>query len=164
MIDAYQGSMLPDPRPFIPREDTANRNRPQARPGSLDEAAGVAALAIQGLEINMRPFLHPTLVNGRFGDPALYVETLFEKRAILFDLGDITALSPRKIQRLEHVLCLMRKSHSLAACNRALAHGPPGRISGRALAANLPAHMPQRMADRARAALCDLGAPIDIKP
>jgi len=51
----------------------------------------------------MRPFLHPTLVNGRFGDPALYVETLFEKRAILFDLGDITALSPRKIQRLEHV-------------------------------------------------------------
>ena len=51
----------------------------------------------------MRPFLHPTLVNGRFGDPALYIETLFEKRAILFDLGDITALSPRKIQRLEHV-------------------------------------------------------------
>ena len=39
----------------------------------------------------MRPMLHPTLVNGRTGDPALYIETLFEKRAILFDLGDITA-------------------------------------------------------------------------
>lgn len=51
----------------------------------------------------MRPLLHPTLVNGRFGDPALYIETLFEKRALLFDLGDISALSPRKIQRLEHV-------------------------------------------------------------
>ena len=51
----------------------------------------------------MRPLLHPTLVNGRSGDPALYVETLFEKRAILFDLGDITALSPRKILRLEQV-------------------------------------------------------------
>src|SRR5487761_2340951 len=51
----------------------------------------------------MRPLLHPTLVNGRSGDPALYVETLFEKRAILFDLGDISYLSPRKIQRLEHV-------------------------------------------------------------
>jgi len=51
----------------------------------------------------MRPLLHPTLVNGRSGDPALYVETLFEKRAILFDLGDISNLSPRKIQRLEHV-------------------------------------------------------------
>ena len=51
----------------------------------------------------MRPLLHPNLVNGRSGDPALYIETLFERRAILFDLGDITALSPRKIQRLEHV-------------------------------------------------------------
>jgi ribonuclease Z len=51
----------------------------------------------------MRPLLHPSLVNGRFGDPALYVETLFEKRAILFDLGDIAALPPRKIMRLEHV-------------------------------------------------------------
>ncbi|MEZ5784954.1 MAG: MBL fold metallo-hydrolase [Xanthobacteraceae bacterium] len=50
----------------------------------------------------MRPTLHPMLVNGRTGDPALYIETLFERRAILFDLGDITALSPRKIQRLEH--------------------------------------------------------------
>ncbi len=51
----------------------------------------------------MRPLLHPTLVNGRSGDPALYVETLFEKRAILFDLGDITPLPPRKVQRLDHV-------------------------------------------------------------
>lgn len=51
----------------------------------------------------MRPSLHPTLVNGRTGDPALYVETLFERRAILFDLGDIAALSPRKVLRLEHV-------------------------------------------------------------
>jgi len=51
----------------------------------------------------MRPLLHPSLVNGRSGDPALYIETLFEKRAILFDLGDITALSPRKVHRLELV-------------------------------------------------------------
>ena len=33
----------------------------------------------------MRPLLHPSLVNGRSGDPALYIETLFEKRAILFE-------------------------------------------------------------------------------
>ena len=51
----------------------------------------------------MRPMLHPILVNGRTGDPALYVETLFERGAILFDLGEIAALSPRKVQRLEHV-------------------------------------------------------------
>src|SRR5262249_18646966 len=51
----------------------------------------------------MRPLLHPTLVNGRSGDPALYIETLFEKHAILFDLGDIAALPARKILRLEQV-------------------------------------------------------------
>ena len=51
----------------------------------------------------MRPLLHPSLVNGRSGDPVLYIETLFERRAILFDLGDITALPPRKVQRLEQV-------------------------------------------------------------
>ncbi|XSC44547.1 ribonuclease Z [Bradyrhizobium sp. RDT10] len=51
----------------------------------------------------MRPSLHPSLVNGRSGDPALYIETLFERRAILFDLGDISALPPRKLLRLEYV-------------------------------------------------------------
>jgi len=51
----------------------------------------------------MRPFLHPFLVNGRTGDPALYVETMFERDALLFDLGDIKALPPRKIHRLAQV-------------------------------------------------------------
>jgi ribonuclease Z len=51
----------------------------------------------------MRPLLHPTLVNGRTGDPALYIETLFERRAILFDLGDLSVLPARKLQRIEHV-------------------------------------------------------------
>lgn len=51
----------------------------------------------------MRPILHPRLVNGVFGDPALYIELLFEKRAVLFDLGDIQALPPRKILRLSDV-------------------------------------------------------------
>jgi ribonuclease Z len=51
----------------------------------------------------MRPLLHASLVNGRASDPALYIETLFESRAILLDLGDISALPPRKILRLSHV-------------------------------------------------------------
>jgi ribonuclease Z len=51
----------------------------------------------------MRPLLHPTLLNGRTGDAALYLEMLFEKRAIMFDLGDIASLRPRRIQRLDHV-------------------------------------------------------------
>jgi ribonuclease Z len=51
----------------------------------------------------LRPILHPKLVNGRFGDPALYVEMQFEAQAILFDLGDISSLPTRKIHRLEHI-------------------------------------------------------------
>ncbi len=51
----------------------------------------------------MRPLLHSCLLNGRTGDPALYIETRFEKGAILFDLGDLSNLPPRKIHRLEHV-------------------------------------------------------------
>src|SRR5512135_859211 len=51
----------------------------------------------------MKPLFHPVLVNGPFGDPAVYVDFLFEKRAIMFDLGDIHDLAPRKILRLSDV-------------------------------------------------------------
>lgn len=37
------------------------------------------------------------------------------------------------------------------------------RITGRAVAANLPAHIPQRMADRVRDSLEELGVPVDIQ-
>lgn len=51
----------------------------------------------------MRPLFHPKLVNDPFGDPGLYVDCLFEKRALMFDLGDIRKLAPRKILRLSHI-------------------------------------------------------------
>lgn len=51
----------------------------------------------------MRPTFHPDLVNGSAGDPVLFVDCLFEHRALLFDLGDIRALPPRKLLRISHV-------------------------------------------------------------
>ena len=51
----------------------------------------------------MRPTLHPRLVNGRFGDPALFVDRLFDRSALLFDLGDLGALSTRDLLRVTHV-------------------------------------------------------------
>jgi RNA 3'-terminal phosphate cyclase (ATP) len=46
----------------------------------------------------------------------------------------------------------------------ALSAGALTGIKGRAVAANLPAHIPQRMADRARSLLLDLNAPVEIEP
>jgi RNA 3'-terminal phosphate cyclase (ATP) len=44
-----------------------------------------------------------------------------------------------------------------------LRRGPLRRIAGRAVAANLPAHIPQRMTDRARSVLIDFGVPANIE-
>ena len=51
----------------------------------------------------MRCLFEPRLVNDVFGDPGLYVDFRDERRALLFDLGDITVLPPRKLMRLSHV-------------------------------------------------------------
>jgi ribonuclease Z len=51
----------------------------------------------------MPTLLQPRLVNDAFGDPGLYVDFRDERRALLFDLGDITVLPPRKLMRLSHV-------------------------------------------------------------
>ncbi|WP_207540215.1 MBL fold metallo-hydrolase [Sabulicella rubraurantiaca] len=48
----------------------------------------------------MRPTLHPRLLNGRTGDPALYVEALHRTEAILLDCGELSALSPRHLLRV----------------------------------------------------------------
>jgi ribonuclease Z len=51
----------------------------------------------------MNPSFHPRLVNGPLGDPALYIEMKFSRRAILFDLGEIQSLSPRQLIRISHI-------------------------------------------------------------
>jgi len=51
----------------------------------------------------MRPSLLPRMVNSPLHDPALFVQFLFENKAILFDLGEIYTLSTRDILKLSMV-------------------------------------------------------------
>lgn len=51
----------------------------------------------------MRPSFYPRLVNGPFEDPGLYIPFYSENRAILFDLGDISTLSPRDCHKINHI-------------------------------------------------------------
>lgn len=51
----------------------------------------------------MRPSFIPRLVNGPFDDPGLFLSLTFRKRALLFDLGDLSALSAGDLLKTTHV-------------------------------------------------------------
>lgn len=51
----------------------------------------------------MTPSFSPQLVNDVFGDPGLYVEVRWSRRALLFDLGSNESLSPTRLLRANDV-------------------------------------------------------------
>ncbi|MFA4915394.1 MAG: MBL fold metallo-hydrolase [Syntrophales bacterium] len=44
-----------------------------------------------------------SLINDPFGDPGVYVEFKYRNEAILFDLGDLHLLPPRKLLKITHI-------------------------------------------------------------
>jgi ribonuclease Z len=51
----------------------------------------------------MRCTFRPRLVNGWFEDPVLFVDFAHQRRALLFDLGDIGRLSTKDLLKVSHV-------------------------------------------------------------
>ncbi len=51
----------------------------------------------------MRPSFKSRLLNGPYGDPVVYLEFLRERRAFLFDLGDLRSLTNRALLKVSHV-------------------------------------------------------------
>ena len=51
----------------------------------------------------MKPIFHARLVNGVWGDPGLCIDLKFQRRAILFDIGDVSSLATRVLLRVSDV-------------------------------------------------------------
>ncbi len=51
----------------------------------------------------MKSGIQPALINDPFGDPGLLVQFLLQKRVLLFDLGDLSAVSNGTLLKVSHV-------------------------------------------------------------
>lgn len=50
----------------------------------------------------MHPLFLPRLINGPLGDPGLFIPFQFERRALIFDLGDLSPLPGRDLLKISH--------------------------------------------------------------
>jgi ribonuclease Z len=88
----------------------------------------------------MKPTFQPRVVNGPWGDPVLYIRIRWARRALLFDLGNLSSLSPGELLKvteafvshthLDHFIGFDHLLRIILGRDRALTlFGPPGLIA-----------------------------------